>query len=95
MNSQGGLAAQAAECAVKQGHYWAMHHQLFLDPAAWNASPDAARQLFTAQAAALGLDAPALLACVNDAPSQPDVDGDFAEGLDIGIFGTRSSSTAS
>lgn len=88
VSSQGGLAAQAAECAGEQGQYWAMHHQLFLDPAAWNASPEAAQQVFAAQATALGLDAPALLTCVSEARYQADVDGDFEEGLSIGIFGT-------
>ncbi|NJK79205.1 MAG: DsbA family protein [Chloroflexaceae bacterium] len=88
VSSNGGLAAQAAECAGEQQGYWAMHAQLFRDPAAWNGDEASAVQVFSEYATALGLDGAVLAQCVSEGRYKADVDSDFEEGLDIGIFGT-------
>lgn len=87
-SQHGGQAAQAAECAGEQGGYWEMHDQLFLNPAEWDSSPDAALAAFSRYAAARGLDADALAACVAEERYKPEVDRDFEEGMEIGLFGT-------
>jgi protein-disulfide isomerase len=88
VSEHGHLAAQAAECAGEQGAYWEMHDQLFLDPAAWNTSPEEALATFRSYAETLEIDADALSMCIVEERFRPDVDADFQEGLDIGIFGT-------
>jgi protein-disulfide isomerase len=90
VSEHGYLASQAAECAGEQGAYWEMHDQLFVDPAEWNESPEAAQVAFRRYAEALGLDAEALLACLVEERYRPEIDRDFEEGLDIGLFGTPS-----
>jgi protein-disulfide isomerase len=90
VSQHGDLAAQAAECAGEQGAYWAMHDQLFIDPAEWDASPEAAQVAFRRYAEALGIDPQAIMTCLAEARYKADVDQDFEEGLDIGLFGTPS-----
>ncbi|NJO84408.1 MAG: thioredoxin domain-containing protein, partial [Blastochloris sp.] len=50
---QGGLAAQAAECAGEQDRYWEMHGKLFETPPEWNDSQDAAIAAFRRYAEAI------------------------------------------
>lgn len=88
VSRNGDIAAQAAECAGEQGGYWEMHRHLFRDPAEWNGSRDNALQVFGDYGTALGLDGAALAQCVREERYKPDIDSDFNEGLDIGIFGT-------
>lgn len=88
VSRQGGLAAQAAECAGEQGYYWEMHDQLFLNPEEWDTSPEAALVAFRRYAEAYNMDADALVACVNEGRYQADVDRDVEEALEIGWFGT-------
>jgi protein-disulfide isomerase len=88
VSNHGGMAAQAAECAGEQGFYWQMHDQLFLDPAEWDASPEAAQAAFQRYAEAHTMDADALAACVAEGRYQADVDRDVEEAMEIGWFGT-------
>lgn len=87
VSRQGGLAAQSAECAGEQGHYWEMHHQLFLNPAEWDTSPEGAQETFRSYAQTQGIDTEALAACVAEGRYKSEVDRDFEEGMDIGLFG--------
>jgi protein-disulfide isomerase len=89
VSRQGGLAAQAAECAGEQGHYWDMHSQLFIDPGEWDTtSPNEAQAVFRRYAQAYEMDADALVACVAEGRYESDVARDVEEGTEIGWFGT-------
>jgi protein-disulfide isomerase len=89
VSRQGGLAAQAAECAGEQGHYWDMHSQLFIDPGEWdNVPPNEAQAVFRRYAQAYEMDADALVACVAAGRYEADVARDVEEGIQIGWFGT-------
>jgi protein-disulfide isomerase len=89
VSRQGGLAAQAAECAGEQGHYWDMHSQLFIDPGEWDSvPPEAAQTVFRRYAQAYEIDADALAQCVAEGRYEADVARDVEEGTQIGWFGT-------
>ncbi|NIS82509.1 MAG: thioredoxin domain-containing protein [Anaerolineales bacterium] len=75
-------AAQAAECADEQGEFWEFHNLLFdgglgLDEAAYR---DYANQL--------GLDADALIECVNEGRYASEVEDDARYAMSLGANGT-------
>jgi len=73
-------AAEAANCAGEQGAYWKFHDALFSEK--YGLGMDAYRKY----ASDLGLDADALIACVNSGRFTAEVkaDYDFAEKLGVG-----------
>jgi protein-disulfide isomerase len=85
---QGGLAAQAAECAGAQGQYWAMHDALYVEPGAWYGDEAGALARIQAAAAEVGLDGSALMACVTQGDQLPNVDRNFAEAQALRVYGT-------
>jgi protein-disulfide isomerase len=68
-------AAVAAECAGEQGAFWDMHDWLFLQQEEWSQADDVPQAL-GAQAAALGLDAEAYSACLDEGPRAEKVQQD-------------------
>lgn len=85
---QGALAAQAAECAGAQGHYWEMHHVLFAEPEAWHGSEADALARIRAAAEEVGLDGAAIEACVTESSQLPNIDRNFAEAQALRVYGT-------
>lgn len=88
VSQYGDLAAQAAACAGAQGHYWEMHHQLFLDAQAWNAGRDAALATFRDEAKTIGVDPDRLVQCVASGDFAAHVKADADEGFKLGLRGT-------
>lgn len=88
VSEQGGLAAQAAECAGEQGRYWEMHAKLFIQPKEWNIAAGQAKSIFGGYADALGMERATLEQCVAAEPSAAEVEADFQEGLALGLQGT-------
>jgi protein-disulfide isomerase len=78
----GYVAAQAANCAVEQDAFWEYHDALFS-----NGSADDGVD-FGAIATQLGLDAEALVACIESGRYTAEVEADFREGADLGVSGT-------
>jgi protein-disulfide isomerase len=70
-------AGVAAECAGQQGAFWDMHDWLFQEQGEWVAVEDVA-QVLKAQAAALGLDADAYSACLDQGTRAEKVQQDVA-----------------
>lgn len=75
-------AAQAAECAGDQGAYWEYHDALF--SGAHGLGDSAYRQY----AEDLGLDADALMTCVDDGRYADEVQADAQEAASLGVSGT-------
>jgi protein-disulfide isomerase len=77
-------AAEAAECAGKQDHFWEMHERLFVD----------AKALAPAQlvqhAQAIGLDQALFKQCIEEDQTLEKVRADQAEGRRLGLTGTPS-----
>lgn len=89
VSPRGDLAAQAAECAGEQGHYWELHQQLFLlDPDTWNSTDAAAMAAFRQAATDVAIDPDALEQCIAAETYSDDVRRDFEEGQALRIFGT-------
>lgn len=88
VSEQGGLAAEAAACAGRQGGYWEMHRKLFLDPKEWNVAPARARPIFAQYANALGLDGATLEQCIASGSAAKEVQRDFDQGLALRLQGT-------
>lgn len=89
VSPKGDLAAQAAECAGEQGHYWDMHYQLFyLDAAEWNRSTEEALDTFRRVAADIELDAAELEQCVVAGRYASDIARDFEEAQALRLFAT-------
>ncbi len=70
-------AAVAAECAGEQDAFWEMHDWLFQEQAAWSQAEDIVQAL-KAQAVALGLDADAYSACLDQGQKAEKVQQDVA-----------------
>ncbi|MBI1944471.1 MAG: thioredoxin domain-containing protein [Deltaproteobacteria bacterium] len=77
-------AAQAAQCAGRQGKFWEMHDKLY---AAQN-SLDAESML--AHGKELGLDVAKLESCISKGETAAEVEADLKEATDLGIEGTPS-----
>jgi protein-disulfide isomerase len=75
-------AAQAAECADEQGSYWEYHDALFTG--AYGLGDEAYRQY----AEELGLDADALVSCVDEGRYADEVQADAREAASLGVSGT-------
>ncbi len=75
-------AAQAANCAGEQGMYWEYHDALFSGLQSLN------RTGFQAYAEGVGLDAEALLACLDSGRYEQEVTEDLQYGAGLGITGT-------
>ena len=76
-------AAEAAECARRQGKYWELHEVLFVRPAALEVA-DLRRH-----AATIGLDETQFSSCLSDAAVK-DVQSDRSEGQRLNVTGTPS-----
>jgi len=87
---QAAFAAQVAECAGEQGHYWPMHERLFAAPDEWDTTPDAARASFDRYAGELNLDAAAFGQCLDTGRYRNEVQADYDEAVGLGINGTPS-----
>ena len=76
------VAAQAANCAGKQGAYWAYHDSLF------NGELGLGAEAYQAYAARLQLDPQALAACVAAGGEQAEVESDARAASALGVSGT-------
>jgi protein-disulfide isomerase len=85
---QGALAAQAAECGGAQGRYWELHDALFAEPGAWYGGEAEALGRIRSAAEEVGLDAPALEACIVGGEQLPNVDRNFEEAQTLRLYGT-------
>ena len=75
-------AAQAANCAGEQGAYWEFHAALFSGSQPFN------RSGYQAYAAETGIDAEALLACIDSGRHAEEITDDLQYGAGLGITGT-------
>jgi protein-disulfide isomerase len=75
-------AAEAAHCAGEQGKFWEFHDVLY------DKQADIPTMDFREQAAALGLDAAAFQACLEDGRHRQTVARHYADGLKAGVSGT-------
>jgi protein-disulfide isomerase len=75
-------AAEAANCAGEQGAYWKFHDALFSEK--YGLGADAYRKYATD----LGLDAEALIACVNSGKYTQEVMADAADAAGLGVSST-------
>jgi protein-disulfide isomerase len=73
-------AAQAADCAAKQGKFWALHDRLFADVRA------VADMTAEGYANAVGVQATSFLACMHEAPGN--VTRDIEQGRALHVTGT-------
>jgi protein-disulfide isomerase len=64
LDSPGGQAAIAAQCAGEQGKYWEMHDKLFQEQKTWTGAKEL-RPLFSGYAEALALDKAKYEACLD------------------------------
>jgi protein-disulfide isomerase len=81
------LASVAAVCAGRQGRFAPYNDRLFEAQPEWSKSPDA-RPLLSGYAAALGLDAAAFGACLDDPSAAAEVERDAAEALRLRVNST-------
>ena len=76
------VAAQAANCAGRQGAYWPFHDALF------SGSQGLGRTAYEAYAQQLGLDVQALGACLDSGEEATEVTSDARAASDLGVTGT-------
>lgn len=76
------IASQAANCAGKQGAYWAYHDSLFSGELGLGA------EAYAAYADRLSLDADALSACIAAGGEQAEVESDARAAAALGVSGT-------
>lgn len=76
------VAAQAAECAEEQDAFWEFHDALF------SGRYPLGREAYRAYAEELGLDAEALLACVDEGRYAAEVQADAQAAASLGVRGT-------
>ena len=81
------LAAEAAEAAGVQGKYWEMHDMLYEQQNEWSTS-DAAQDIFTNYATALGLDVDKFKVSVGQRLFKAVIDADLADGNAVQVSGT-------
>lgn len=75
-------AAQAAECAQEQGMFWEYHDLLF------GGALGLGREAYAGYADQLGLDADALLACLDEGRYADSVQNDYVLGQQLGVSST-------
>jgi len=76
------VAAQAANCAGRQGAYWEFHDSLFRGDLGLGA------EAYRTYAERLGLDAEALAACVQAGGERTEVESDARDAAALGVSGT-------
>jgi protein-disulfide isomerase len=76
------VAAQAANCAGRQGAYWAFHDALF------SGSLGLGRAAYDGYAGKLGLNIPALDACLDSGDEATEVTADAQAASELGVTGT-------
>jgi protein-disulfide isomerase len=76
------LAAEAAECAAREGRFRAMHDELFAQPGRLNG------EALVTRAVAVGLDEARFRACLTGGETRDKVGRDTAEARNLGITGT-------
>jgi protein-disulfide isomerase len=81
------MAAQAAEAAGFQNHFWEMHDQLYQNQSAWKDSTDA-RTVFIDYARQLGLDIQRFTRDIDSPQAAARVAADHAKGVSLGVDGT-------
>lgn len=86
---QGGIAAQAAECAGEQEQFWQMHEALFQAAPEWDGDEGLARDYFRTYAKHIGLDQQTFDTCLAEGRSNA-VDRDFNEGMTLNVNATPS-----
>lgn len=87
-SKQGGIAAEAADCAGEQGRFWEMHKALFTSAGSdWDESEEKARASFRASAEAVGLDLRAFDNCMKQG-REDSVSADFEQGMNLRVAGT-------
>jgi len=79
-------AAEAAECAGRQGRFWEFHDKLYGQQAEWTKDQDASR--LSVYAKDLGLDTAAFAACLKDPAAAALVEADRKEGDDRWVLST-------
>ena len=79
----GEVAAIAAECANKQGEFWAYHDALFENFREHNSPED-----YTALAGELGLDEEAFATCMESEEVRDEIIGDYNDARSYGVTGT-------
>lgn len=84
LDSDGGRAAVAAQCAAEQSRFWEYHDALY-------AATDLKPETLTATAKTLGLDKKAFAACRAGATAAARVQADLDEGNRLGMTGTPAS----
>jgi protein-disulfide isomerase len=76
------IAAQAANCAGRQGKYWEFHDALF------TGTLGLGRQAYEGYAGELGLDVTALAACLDSGDELEEVQSDARAASQLGVSGT-------
>lgn len=84
LDSDGGRAAVAAQCAAEQSRFWDYHDALYT-------ATDLKPETLTATAKTLGLDKKAFAACLAGTAAAARVKADIEEGNQLGITGTPAS----
>jgi protein-disulfide isomerase len=87
IHPQARKAAEAANCAARQGQYWPMHDKLFAEQERWSGNSDAVT-VFKQFAETLGLDTAAFGACLDGGETAAEIEEDVQEGLRAGVEGT-------
>jgi protein-disulfide isomerase len=82
-------AAQAARCAADQdpAFFWPMHDQIFNNQASWSGVGNTLNA-FTGYARAVGADATAFQACVNDGTHLQEIAASVQSGVALGVQAT-------
>ena len=75
-------AAEAAECAAKEGKFWEMHDAVFA------AQPEIGTENLKAIAKTIGLSTQKFTTCLDSGETKPIVDKDTADGSALSITGT-------
>ncbi len=82
------VAAEALYCAGEQGRFWEMHEWLYASVDDWEASPDVAGYVTQNAPGAVGLDAAALQACVQQGRYRGKLEEIAADALSRNITST-------
>jgi protein-disulfide isomerase len=88
-HDQAQMAAETAECAGRQGRFWDMHDQLYLNQEEW-ADNENALQVFLRYGSQVGLDTTAFGTCLADHETAQKVKDDYAFGVAVGVPSTPS-----
>ncbi len=84
MHPDADRAAQAAQCAARQGKFWEMHDKLY------GAQDKLDLESMLAHGKDLGLDMAKLEGCLNNGETAAEIEADLKEATDLGVEGTPS-----